>query len=116
MALVINQRNVSEVILLDLTGRLWILDLPLRDLMNQLLTEGRRYFVLNLAGVDYIDSSGLGQIITIWTSIRNKGGHMIVLNPNQRVQRLFEITHLSSVFEILRDEADAIKHARGASA
>ena len=116
MSLTINQRSDSEVIILDLTGRLWILDLPLRDLINGLLTQGKQHFVLNLEGVSYIDSSGLGQLIAIWTSIRNRKGHMTVLNPTKRVQRLFEITRLTTVFEILHTEADAVKKARSASA
>ena len=116
MSLVTRQRNISEVVILDITGRLWILDLPLRDLMNNLLSEGQRHFVLNLAGVDYIDSSGLGQLITIWTSIRNKGGHMTILSPTKRVQRLFDITRLNSVFQIMEQENDAIQSARKASA
>ena len=116
MPLAISQRNSSEVTILDLTGRLWILDLPLRDLMNGLLSQDKCYFVLNLAGVDYIDSSGLGQLISIWTSIRSKNGHMTLLNPGKRVQRLFDITRLNAVFEILEDETDAVQKARKTSA
>ena len=116
MALTIKQRVVSDVVVLDLTGRLWILDLPLRDMMVGLLNEDKRHFVLNLAGVQYIDSSGLGQLIAIWTSIRNRKGHMTVLNPGARVQRLFEITRLNAVFEIMETEADAVDKARIASA
>jgi len=116
MSLVTRQRKTSDVIILDISGRLWILDLPLRDLMNNLLSEGQRHFVLNLAGVDYIDSSGLGQLITIWTSIRNKGGHMAILSPTKRVQRLFDITRLNSVFQIMEQENDAIQSASKASA
>ena len=116
MPLVVQQRKLSDVIILDLSGRLWILDLPLRDLLIGLLGEGQRHFVLNLASVDYIDSSGLGQLITIWSSVRNKGGHMTVLNPTKRVQRLFEITRLNKVFEILENETEAVEVARKASA
>ena len=116
MSLQIRQRNISDVMVLDLTGRLWILDLPLRDLINTLIGEGKTHFVLNLEAVDYIDSSGLGQLITIWTSIRNKGGHLTVLNPTKRVQRLFEITRLNAVFEIFEKEEDAVDLARKAPA
>ena len=115
MSLVIQQRRMSEVVILDLTGRLWILDLPLRDLMVGLLADGNRHFVLNLGSVEYIDSSGLGQLITIWSSVRNKGGHMTVLSPTKRVERLFEITRLNKVFEILQSEPEAIDIARKAS-
>jgi anti-sigma B factor antagonist len=115
MPLSIRQRSISDVTILDLTGRLWILDLPLRDVMNSLLADGRRQFVLNLEGVSYIDSSGLGQLITIWTSIRNKNGQMAVLNPTKRVQRLFDITRLGTVFQIFGNEADAVQCARTTS-
>jgi len=116
MPLTIKQRKVSDVMVLDLTGTLWILDLPLRDTMNALLSEDDRLFVLNIAGVDYIDSSGLGQLITIWTSIQNRGGHMAILAPTKRVQRLFEITRLNAVFPIVDKEQEAIELARKASA
>src|SRR5207244_13037480 len=112
----IRQRNVSEVVVLDLNGGLWNFDILLRDLMNCLLGQGKRHFVLNLACVEYIDSSGLGQLISIWTSIRNKTGHMTILNPTQRVQRLLEITRLDTVFEIFQSENDAVQKARTASA
>ena len=116
MPLVIRQRKETDVVILDLTGRLWILDLPLRDLMNRLLGEGKRHFVLNLSGVEYVDSSGLGQLITIWTSIRSKAGHMAILGPTARVERLFELTRLSTVFEVYGIETDAVQSARKASA
>jgi anti-sigma B factor antagonist len=116
MPLKIAQRGVSEVVILDLAGRLWILDLPLRDLVNKLLAEGKRHLVLNIAGVDYVDSSGLGQLVTIWTSVRNKGGHMIVLSPAPRVDKLLEITRLNTVFEILHTETEAVQKAQKASA
>jgi anti-sigma B factor antagonist len=111
MALTINQRDVSNIVVLDLTGRLWILDLPLRDLVNGILNNGRQNFVLNLAGVDYIDSSGLGQLISIWASIQNRKGHMTILNPNKRMRRLFEISRLNTVFEICEQESEAVKKA-----
>ena len=116
MALIVKQRNVSDIVVLDLTGRLWILDLPLRDLVNAILSTGKQNFVLNLAEVDYMDSSGLGQLISIWTSIRHKNGYMTLLNPSKRIQRLFEITHLNTVFEICHQEPDAVQKARRASA
>ena len=115
MPLSIVQRHESDVVILDLTGRLWILDLPLRDLINGLLSEGKHYLVLNIAEVSYIDSSGLGQLISIWTSIRSRDGHMTLLNPAKRVQRLLEITRLNAVFEILHDEGDAVKRARASA-
>ncbi|PYR99862.1 MAG: anti-sigma factor antagonist [Acidobacteria bacterium] len=112
MALVITIRVISEVVVLDLFGRLWILDLPLRDKMNGFLNDGNRRFVVNLAGVEYIDSSGLGQLVSIWVSVKNRRGHLTLLNPTKRVQRLFEITRLNTIFEIFENELEAVHQAR----
>jgi anti-sigma B factor antagonist len=111
MPLVIQSRVVSGVTILDLKGRLWILDLPLREEIGGLLSDGRRRFVLNISGVDYIDSSGLGQLVSIWTSIKNRDGHMTLLGPTARVRKLFEITRLHTIFDILEQEGDAVKAA-----
>jgi len=111
MALVITVRVISEVVVLDLFGRLWILDLPLRDKMNGFLNDGNRRFVVNLAGVEYIDSSGLGQLVSIWVSVKNRRGHLTLLNPTKRVQRLFEITRLNTIFEIFENELEAVHQA-----
>ena len=116
MALIIKRRDVSDIVVLDLVGRLWALDLRLRDLVNEILIGGRHNFVLNLAGVDYIDSSGLGQLISIWTSIRSRSGDMTILNPTKRVQHLFDVTRLNAVFEICERETDAVQKARQTSA
>lgn len=112
MPLVIKSRIVSGVTILDLTGRLWILDLPLRGKVSELLGEGHRRFVLNLSSVDYVDSSGLGQLVSIWTSIKHRGGHMAILKPSKRVRKLFEITRLYTIFEISEEEQAAIEQAQ----
>ena len=111
MALVIKSRVIADVVLLDLSGRLWILDLPLRDKISGFLNDGNRRFVLNLAGVQYMDSSGLGQLVSIWVSVKNRRGHLTLLNPMKRVRRLFEITRLNTIFEICEDESEAITQA-----
>src|SRR5215472_457697 len=112
MYISVTTRTVSDIVILDLKGRLWILDLSLRDFVKRLLDEGSRHFVLNLTDLSYVDSSGLGQMLSIWTSIKNKGGHMTLLRPSLRVQKLFEITRLGTVFEIFQDEAAAIAAAK----
>jgi anti-sigma B factor antagonist len=111
MALSIDLRESGNVIIVDMSGRLWVLEPPLRQRMFGLVEQGRRSFVLNLARLNYIDSSGLGQLISIWTTIRSKDGHIVLLNPNVRVQRLFEITKLNSVFEIFFNEDEALRAA-----
>ena len=87
-------------------------DAALRECINELLEEGHRAFVLNMANVPYVDSFGLGQLITVWTSVRNKGGHLILLRPTDHVQALFRITKLNTIFRISGEEAQAVKGAR----
>ena len=111
MELTVTTRIISGVVILDMVGRLWILDLPLRDLIRKMLDDGHRFFVLNLTDLSYIDSSGLGQMIMIWTSINNRNGHMTLLRPTARVQKLLEMTKLHRVFEIFRDENEAVIEA-----
>src|SRR6267378_3956453 len=112
MSLAITSRMVSGVVIVDIAGRLCFLDVTLRERMNEWLEEGHRAFVLNLANVPYVDSFGLGQLITIWTSIRNRGGQLILLRPTNHVQKLFHITKLDSVFNTSGEEVQAVRSAR----
>ena len=112
MDLTVTTRTVSDVVILDLKGRLWVLDMSLREVIKNLLEKGSRHFVLNLSDLSYMDSSGLGQMLSIWTSIKNKAGHMTVLSPSERIQRLFEITRLGTVFEIFDNETAAVTVAK----
>ena len=112
MALAVTSRSVSDAVVLDLTGRLCVLEHTLRERIKALLEEGRRYFVLNLAAVTYVDSAGLGELISIWTSIRKVDGRLTLLRPVQRVQELFRITKLNTVFEIFDDESRAVRVAQ----
>ena len=107
MALIVTPRVSGDTVVIDLKGRLWILDLPLRDRVHALLSEGCRFFVLNLQDVEHMDSSGLGQLISIWTSVRTTGGNVAVLRPSDRVRRLLTLTHLNVVVDIHQDEEKA---------
>ena len=111
MPLAITSRISSNVVIVDINGRLCLLDVTLREHMTELLEEGHRAFVVNLANVPYVDSFGLGQLITIWTSIRNGGGQLVLLRPTVYVQKLFEITKLNTVFHISGEEAQAVRSA-----
>ncbi len=112
MSLAIKSRIVSGVVVVDVSGKLCFLQVSLSERINELVEEGHRDFVLNLSDVLYVDSFGLGQLITIWNSIRNSGGQLVLLRPTDYVQRLFEITKLNTVFHISGEEAQAVKRAR----
>ena len=109
MSLAISSRIVSGVIVVDIVGRLSFLNVTLRDSVNEWLQEDHRAFVFNLANVPYVDSFGLGQLITISNSIRSKGGQLILLGPTDHVRALFQITKLNTVFNISTDEAHAVR-------
>ena len=112
MPLSITSRLCSGVVIVEIDGKLSFLDVALRECVDKLLEEGHRAFVVNMANVPYVDSFGLGQLITIWTSIRNKGGQLILLQPTVHVQALFRITKLDTVFRIVGEEAQALESAR----
>jgi anti-sigma B factor antagonist len=100
MELKITTRVVSPTVVLDLSGRLCIVDRSLQERINSLLAEGLRDFTLDLADVSYIDSFGLGQLVGIWTSIQNRSGRVKLARPNERIRKLLHITRLDTVFEI----------------
>ena len=112
MPLVITSRLASGAVIVDMNGRLCLLDGAFREHMTELLEEGHRAFVLNLANVPYVDGFGLGQLIKIWTSVRCRGGQLILLRPTDRVQKLFRITKLNTVFHISAEETQAVKSVR----
>ena len=112
MSLAITSRFVSGVVIVDMCGRLCFLEVALREHINELLKEGHREFVLNLADVPYIDSFGLGQLVTIWSSIRSKDGRLILLRPTDHVRHLLQITKLDTIFPIAVEEFQAVRSVR----
>ena len=110
MALDIQQREHEGIIILDLKGRITVGSeaTALRDKISQLTGAGSQNFVLNLAGVDYIDSTGLGALVMIATGQRKAGGGVKLLNLNRRNIELLVMTKLATVFEIFNDEQDAV--------
>ena len=111
MRTVVTSRILSGVVIVDASGRLCFLETSLREHVNELLDEGHLEFVLNLAHVPYIDSFGLGQLVSIWTSIQSKGGRMVLLRPTDHVQQLLRISKLNTVFPIFGEEAQAVRSA-----
>jgi anti-sigma B factor antagonist len=104
----VTSRAISGVIVIDLSGRLDFLEVSMREEVQKLLEQGSREFVINLAEVPYVDSFGLGQLITILTSIQRAGGKMTLLWPTPQVLKLFELSKLDTVFTIWNEEHHAV--------
>src|SRR3989449_10119784 len=111
MKMTASTRLVGGVTIVDLSGRIVLGEgsAGLRDLLRKLVSEGIKKILLNLRNVDYIDSSGLGELVSAFTSMRSAGGVLKLLNLSKRVQALLQITKLSTVFEITDDEATSVK-------
>ena len=107
----IEERIVDDVTVLDLKGKMTLGegDELLKDKINSLVHQGRRKVVLNLEGVPYIDSAGLGEIVRTYTTISRQGGSMKLLNLTKRITDLLSITKLLTVFETYDNEADAVR-------
>jgi anti-sigma B factor antagonist len=107
----IEERGVGDVMLLDLKGRLTMGegDELLKDKVNSLVNQGHRKIVLNLAGVPYIDSAGLGEIVRTYTTVSRQGGSLKLLNLTKRITDLLAITKLLTVFETFDSENDAVR-------
>lgn len=95
---------------MDVTGRLAAGETGLlfRGLFQRCVTEGSEKFLINLENVSYIDSSGLSDLITSHTSLRNRGGVVKLLKPSKRIRDLLQMTKLTGIFEIFDDEATAL--------
>ncbi len=110
MALEIHQRMREGICVLDLKGRITVGSeaTALRETVAQEAAAGTVNMVLNLAGVDYIDSTGLGALVMCATSLRKSGGNVKLLDLNRRNIELLVMTKLATVFEIFTDEQDAV--------
>ena len=111
MSMLLKPRRLDDVVILDLSGRITIGEgtLIIRDALKKLLDAGERKFVLNLADCDYIDSSGLGELVTPFTTVRNANGELKLLNLTYKVRDLLQITKLLTVFDSYDDETAALK-------
>jgi anti-sigma B factor antagonist len=106
----VNIRQVDGVTILDLSGRITLGEgsVQLRDSIRDLLAKGSKLILLNLADVNYIDSSGIGELVSAYTTVRNQGGELKLLNLTKKVHDLLQITKLYTVFDVKDDEASAI--------
>jgi anti-sigma B factor antagonist len=95
----------------DVAGRITLGEgsSALRDLLREMVGKGQKKILLNLGEVSYIDSSGIGELVSGFTTVTNNGGEMKLLNLNKRVKDLLQITKLYTVFDVHEDEAGAIR-------
>jgi len=108
MSLSIETRRSGHIVILELAGRVSVLEPELKPFAQELISRGERYFIINLANVSYVDNFGLGQLCWIYTVARNRGGDMKLLKPTTRIKTLLSVTKLDTVFESFEFEADAI--------
>ena len=103
-------RHHGKVTVVDLSGKITIGDgdIKLRETVNALLDEGRKAVILNLNGVSYMDSAGIGELVACYKRSAEKGAKLKLLNPGGKVQDLLILTRLQEIFEIFRDEREAL--------
>lgn len=110
MQLQIRVRKLGSIVILDLTGKITIGEGSnlLRDHVNQLLEEGDREIILNFADTTYIDSSGIGELISRHTTTKNQNGHLKLLHLPRKIRDLLMVTRLLHLFETFDDEQEAL--------
>ena len=103
-------RQLDGVTVVDLSGRITLGEgsVVLRDMVRDLISKGERKILLNLGDVTYIDSSGIGELVSAFTTVRNQGGELKLLKLTKKVHDLLQITKLYTVFDVKDDEAVAI--------
>ena len=107
----VKERQAGDVTILDLSGDVRIGEgaISLRDSIRNLADQGKKNVLLNLAGVKYMDSTGVGELIANYTTIKRQGGQLKLLNLTDRIQNLLVITKLLTVFDSYDNEAEALK-------
>jgi len=104
-------RQMDGVTILDLSGRITLGEgsVVLRDTVRDILGKGNKKILLNLGEVNYIDSSGIGELVSAFTTVRKEGGELKLLNLTKKVHDLLQITKLYTVFDVKDDETAAVK-------
>ncbi len=112
-----NTRQVGDVTVLDISGRITLGEgnVALREIVRELADKGHKRVVLNLGEVQYVDSSGVGELVKTHTTLRNQGGQLKLANLSKRVSDLLHMTRLAAVFDIHKDEAAAVASFGGAA-
>ena len=111
MSVKLNTRQVGDVTVVDVAGRITLGEgsSALRDTLRELVNKGQKKILLNLGEVSYIDSSGIGELVSGFTTVTNSGGQLKLLGLNKRVKDLLQITKLYTVFDVHEEEAAAIR-------
>ena len=111
MSVKLNTRQVGDVTVIDAAGRITLGEgtSTLRDHIRDQVSAGNKKILLNLGDVNYIDSSGIGELVSAFTTVTNQGGQLKLLALNKRIQDLLQITKLYTVFECHDDESAAIR-------
>jgi anti-sigma B factor antagonist len=111
------ERTVSDVTVLDLKGKMTLGegDELLKDKINSLIHQGQKKLLLNLEGVPYLDSAGLGEIVRTYTTVSRQGGSLKLVNLTKRITDLLSITKLLTVFETFDSEKEAVASFQSAN-
>jgi anti-sigma B factor antagonist len=107
-------RESGEVAVIDFSGRITLGEgsATLRRMIRELIDSGHRKILLNLSDVDYIDSSGIGEMVAAYTTVRTENGELKIVNLTKRVHDLLQITRLFTIFDVQPDEATALRNFR----
>lgn len=111
MTMQLKTRKVDEINVVDINGKITLGEgnIILRDTIRNLLARGEKKILLNLGDVTYIDSSGIGELVSSFTTTTNQGGQLKLLNLTKKVQDLLQITKLLTVFEVFTSETEALQ-------
>lgn len=111
MSVKLTTRQVGDVTVIDAEGRITLGEgsSSFREIIREKVAKGEKKLLLNLAEVSYIDSSGIGELVSAYTTVTNHGGSLKLLNLTKRVKDLLQITKLYTVFEVFDDEAAAVR-------
>ena len=114
MSVKLTTRQVGDVTVVDVVGRITLGEgsSALRDTLRDMVTKNQKKILLNLGEVSYIDSSGIGELVSGFTTVTNSGGQFKLLVLNKRVKDLLQITKLYTVFDVHTDEAAAVRSFR----
>jgi anti-sigma B factor antagonist len=108
-------RQVGDVAVLDLSGRITLGEgsVTLREAVREVLANNTKKILLNLADINYIDSSGIGELVSAFTTVKNAGGQLKLLSLTKKVHDLLQITKLLTVFDVSDDETTAVESFKG---